>query len=418
MEEITNWQCEFHGLQNPSQDKVDQSGSEPKNFANILCPPLEAFSGHQSRFLVNFCPNGNPEFRRAIGLPIALYGEPPSVLVIVDANSQTAQSLNPSQHGQEQYSLHDLLNLIRSEMNFDHGFDPLLGDSPVARRVRRQVQAIAEHRAECLLIGPVGSGRRQIAETIHYSSGELTSPLIPIKAELCDPELIQSTIRELFSTKESESAKEQGKLLLLNSERLDEPSQIELREFLGMADFSLEIIATASCSLIDLAEQGGFDRELAFRLSSFEIYLRSLRERQADLPVLIQSQIEKFNAEGGRQVGGANKPAMQLLLDYHWPGEFEELVEVIESSCSSATGPNIVKADLPKRLIQAESAREVSPRDSEKIDLPQFLQEVETELIRRAVRVAKGNKTEAASLLNLSRASLLRRWNLIEEKDG
>lgn len=413
IEEITGWQCQYS-----SGDQI---------LANRICPPPEAFSGRSSRFLISLpVQTRSGEFWEADCWMLAQTDQPSCVAVMVA--EQTLELPLNSTAGRDQVdsqnSLGDLLKLVRHSLGSAAGLDPLLGQSDSVVLARRQIELAAAANADLLMVGPLGAGRRKLIEYVHYSQNE-AAPLIPIEASFCDPEIIQQTIRELFvepgkdPTAEpvgDQSQPTAGRILLLNAENLSKPTQVELRGFFQLSNFQFSLSATAGQSLIELADEGEFDRELAFQLSTFVVNLKPLSERAVDIPLLVQSRLEEFNARGGRQLNDANKAAMRLLTEYHWPGEYMELCELIGSACEQATGPNLVKADLPKRLLQAEAARQIGEAAVQEIDLNQFLSEIETELIRRAVSQCKGNKTQAAKLLNISRASLLRRWDQIESQ--
>jgi len=416
VEKITSWRCDFHSL-----GKTDAIAAQ-------LCPPLEAFRGQTGHGKISHDPgNGKIEFRNAAFLTLEQIEDRPSVLVIVEDHAAPKPRINTPAHSNNHY--HDLLKRLRTEIGKNLGFEAILGISTASAKLRRQIQTLCQSASDIVIVGPTGSGRKKVAETIHYGAtdqnrvtgleADKQSPatsglLIPINSSLCDPEMIQSTIRGLFADKDDSVPR----MLILEAEKLSRPSQIELREFFEMPDFRLSVLVTAAESLVGLAEENRFDQDLAVRLSTFEIRIPRLQDRAEDIPLLVQALVEKSNANGGRQLAGANKAAMQLLRQYHWPGEYSELEATISAACESATGPNIVKDDLPKRLAQAESAREFATRPVEQIDLPEYLGEIEAELIRRAVAQAKGNKTQAAKLLGISRASLLRRWSQIENQNG
>jgi DNA-binding NtrC family response regulator len=105
---------------------------------------------------------------------------------------------------------------------------------------------------------------------------------------------------------------------------------------------------------------------------------------------------------------------MDCLLRYDWPGNVDELFELIAEAHRAATGPHISDQDLPSRIHAALTAEQYPRREEVSIQLDPFLTEVERELIQRALRVAKGNKARAARLLGVSRARLLRRIEALE----
>lgn len=139
------------------------------------------------------------------------------------------------------------------------------------------------------------------------------------------------------------------------------------------------------------------------------IELPPLAERREDIPLLAQSFLEDLNARGGKQLRGFAADAMDRLSLYDWPGQIDELSALIREAFMQAEGFEIKSQDLPKKLhLAAEAARYPRPAP-ETIDLEKFLTQVETELIQRALQQAKGNKSQAARLLGITRPRLYRR---------
>src|SRR5262249_17443143 len=147
----------------------------------------------------------------------------------------------------------------------------------------------------------------------------------------------------------------------------------------------------------------------ARRLSTLVIELPPLVQRRDDIPLLAQMFLEELNAAGGKQLRGFAADAMDRLTLYDWPGQIDELSAMVRQAFSQAEGYEITSADLPKQLrLAAEAARHPRPV-VESIDLEKFMTQVEAELIERALRQAKQNKSQAARLLGMTRPRLYRR---------
>jgi DNA-binding NtrC family response regulator len=119
--------------------------------------------------------------------------------------------------------------------------------------------------------------------------------------------------------------------------------------------------------------------------------------------------LEDMNAAGDRQLSGFTHEALDQLAAYPWPGNMDELTEFVGYAFRRAAGPLVSAADLPDRVRFAADASSHAPRPQETIVLDEFLSEIETELIHRALQYAKGNRTKAAQLLGITRSRLLRR---------
>jgi DNA-binding NtrC family response regulator len=169
------------------------------------------------------------------------------------------------------------------------------------------------------------------------------------------------------------------------------------------------IIATSDTALVDIAAQGQFRADLAARLSTIEIHLPPLAERREDVPLLAQMFLEELNAEGERQLQGFTPETLDRLAAYSWPGNIDELAAMVREAHGTAEGRLITPRDLPQRIYLTVAADSRPRRKEESINLDTFLAEIELELIQRALRRAKGNKTRAAKLLGLTRPRLYRR---------
>ena len=155
--------------------------------------------------------------------------------------------------------------------------------------------------------------------------------------------------------------------------------------------------------------KGKFRRDLAFQLGTLTIVLPPLRQRPLDIPLLAQHFLEEFNATQERQLSGFQPAAMELLAGLPWPGNIDDLALAVREACQAATGYQVTLADLPDWVHSAQGAA-VHPRQREvPIRIDEFLAEIEKELLARALRASRGNKSKAANLLGISRPRLLRR---------
>jgi DNA-binding NtrC family response regulator len=195
----------------------------------------------------------------------------------------------------------------------------------------------------------------------------------------------------------------------LEVDQLPAEAQAVLAGMLNISEFGLRTLATTSDPLLQLAGAGRFRLDLAFALSTLAIELPPLSARIDDLPLLAQSLLEDGNLDGERQLSGFEPAALDALRAFSWPGNIEELAEVVQSAAQCAAGPRVAFADLPETIRHWSQAATHPPRREERIVLDEFLQEIEKELLVRALAQAKGNKAKAARLLGVTRARVLRR---------
>jgi DNA-binding NtrC family response regulator len=160
------------------------------------------------------------------------------------------------------------------------------------------------------------------------------------------------------------------------------------------------IAATHHDLSIDVARQT-FRADLLYRIRVARIQPPPLRERRADLPLLVGLFLGQLRSATGKSVEGVSDEAMRILLNYAWPGNVRELRNAIEYAVISCSGPALRATDLPPELTDA---RETEPT------LEQALTSAdERRRVTAALKLARGNRTAAARLLSISRATLYRR---------
>jgi DNA-binding NtrC family response regulator len=179
---------------------------------------------------------------------------------------------------------------------------------------------------------------------------------------------------------------------------------IERREFErlgGRKTIKLDarLLALTNVDLDAAVKAGRFREDLFYRLNVINIRVPPLRERKQDLSQLIQFFVKQFAAKHARKVDRVSQPALALLKAYDYPGNARELANVIERAVIVATGRTIDEHDLPVGL----SAAVVAQRQKEK---PPSLAEMEATYIADVLSATRGNKTECARILGISRKNL------------
>lgn len=377
-----------------------------------LCPPPEAFDGTQREGQIARPPGDllPPEQRPARFGRLPLEAGEALLLVIVEPVPAEADDAKPLPAAITPSELHAQLQRLRGELGRRYAIGQLVGTSDAIRSVREQVRIAAAAQTRVLIVGPAGSGREHVARTIHYAQRSTSiGPLTPIACSLVDAEAMQSTLTSLLRRQAETPTERPPAALLVDVDRLRPDAQQELAGFLLLPDIELHTLATSRISLQRLAAKGRFRTDLAYALSTLTIVLPPLRERQEDVPLLAQHFLEETNAAGGKQLSGFATKAMELLIAHDWPGNFDELARTVREAAGRATGPLVQAADLPDALHLALHAAAHPPREMESIRLDEYLAEIEKELLQRALRVARGNKSKAAELLGINRQRLLRR---------
>lgn len=403
-EKLLGQRCDYHSPDVANDENCLVAG---------LCPPPEAFLIGHSRGVVSAVRDGQPEARQASFLALSLADElAPALLVVVGTATEDVGAggfVNSVSHEPSAQQLHVLLRWLRQSMTGRPALHRWVGESPQVKRVRELFAAASASQVRTVVIGPAGSGRREFARGIHYRPhAEQLAPFVTIDCSTVDAESLQMAVTSLVRHRHH-APHSPAALLLVEVDRLSPDAQRELRGFLELPSFDVRTLATARQSLLRLADQGNYDRSLAFALSTLEIELPFLRQRIDDLPLIVQTLIEELNAAGGKQISGMTPEALERLAVYSWPGDMAQLAGVIKEAWTVAPGPSITLADLPSWLKAAEDAAARPARTAQAIVLDEFLAKVERELLVRALARVQGNKAKAARLLGISRPRLLRR---------
>lgn len=398
MKRLIGLHCAWHSDAEPGATAAAGAG---------LCPPPQVFSG-QTRIAVVHCPtaDGQTVYRRGHFLPLSDGGDESAgvVAILEPADCSAEAALHASSTDD---LLHEQLRRLRRRMATRYRIDSLLGDSPPAARARAQVALAATSGASVLVVGPVGSGKDHVAKSIHYYRSE-PGLLLPLDCAILDVNLLRSALRSAWA-KISGAREGVSTLLLADVDVMPAEAQSDLVELLQLEARPGRLIATATRPLGSLAAAGEFSPLLAGQLSTLTIELPALAERMTDLPLLAQLFLEEVNARGGKQVAGFTDEALDLLCGYSWPENLDELAAVVRQAHERSQGAMVAARDLSEALHCAAGAKVHPPRVDETIVLGEFLASVEKELIERAMKRAKGNKTKAAKLLGLTRPRLYRR---------
>ncbi len=394
--------------------RCDYQASSPHDVdvTAALCPPPEAFAGTTVEAEL-VCPlaAGGLSRRRAHFLPLLREDGDAAVLAVVAAEDQAEQDRERPLEPLDSAALHGRLAELYHQVRAPYQLQRLVGESPAIRHVRDQVQLAIGGPARVAVVGPAGSGCEQVARAIHGGGDpQAAAPLMPLTCSLLDPDLLQTTVTAFLRRVGQQPPQSPGTLLLLDVDELSLDSQLELLALLRLPQFALRTIVTARQSLLELAGGDAFQSELALALSTLVIELPPLSRRRQDIPYLAQQFLEEFNGAGGKQLAGFTVEALDRLCGLPWPGDVDELAAIVNEACQAAEGSSVRPGDLPRRVdLLASAAAHPPPAGDETIKLDEFLSEVESELIGRAMQRARGNKARAARLLGINRQRLLRR---------
>lgn len=306
-----------------------------------------------------------------------------------------------------------------------YNFGKIIGRSKAMQHVLEIVGPVSSKNVNVLLTGETGTGKEMIANAMHYNSPRSTKPFIKVSCATFSEGILES---ELFGHEKGSFTgaitKRIGRFELADNGTifLDEigdmslSTQIKLLRVIQEKEFErvggnetikvdVRIIAATHQDLKQLIEDKKFREDLYYRLNVVHIKLPSLRERKDDIPLLASYFINKFNEEKEYQIKGITKEAMQIIMNYRWPGNVREMENAIESAMALGE-KNIIEAKyLPSFLLLTE------PQDRDFYQLPKeyTLNEIENEIINLALLKTGGNKTKAARILGIGLRTLQRK---------
>ncbi|MHB1285821.1 MAG: sigma-54 interaction domain-containing protein [Leptospirales bacterium] len=323
---------------------------------------------------------------------------------------------------------HDVTQIValKDELKGRYSFGRIIGRSEKMQELFDLLPVIAQSKSTVLIEGESGTGKELVAHALHENSPRREGPFIKLNCAALSEGVLESElfghVRGAFTgAVQSRLGRFElasgGTLFLDEIGEISPTMQVKLLRVLQEEEFErvggtktvkvdVRVIAATNRDLKQAMELGEFRKDLYYRLRVIPITLPPLRERPEDLPLLIQSFVDRFNVEMGKNIQGLTSNAMQVLLNYLYPGNIRELQNILEHSALLCNESRIDIRHLPGDMIpgQAQSSFfEAALLEREP------LKYVEQELIRRAMELSGGNVSEVARRLSMGRSTLWRR---------
>ncbi|OAT85621.1 hypothetical protein A6M21_05625 [Desulfotomaculum copahuensis] len=296
--------------------------------------------------------------------------------------------------------------------------EQITGNSPRMLELKKLVQKVARNDSTVLIRGESGTGKELFAHALHNASPRCARPFVRVNCAALPENLLES---ELFGYREgaftgARKGGKPGKFEQANggSLFLDEIGEMSLNmqakllrvlqekeiERLGDARpvvVDVRLVAASSRNLEEMVRRGAFREDLFYRLNVVVLDIPPLRERSGDIPLLVDDLLQRLSRRLGTIHKSIHPAAMEYLLNYHWPGNVRELENVLERVLNISAGEMITIHDLPVRPLK------------------KAVEELEKTVLRRALKVAGGNRMEAARMLGIGRTTFyekLARYNI------
>jgi len=321
---------------------------------------------------------------------------------------------------------------LTEELQGRFKFEEMVGDSPQMQNIFSLIRKVAPTDATVLVTGESGTGKELVAKAIHSLSLRRDEPFIVINCASIPESLLES---ELFGHEKGAFTgahiQRKGKLEVADRgtvflDEIGEMSlslQVKILRFLQEKviervgsntpiELDVRIVAATNQDLKERIKEGKFREDLYYRLSVIHINLPPLRNRKDDILLLANYFLNKYKKEvSTKTIKGFTRQAKELMLRYYWPGNVREMENRVRSALILADNPFITPLDLG-----FEGKRDMNiVGGTTKVSLKKARSTLEIELIKKALKEAKGNISLAAKILEISRPTLydlMKKYNI------
>ncbi|GHV54877.1 acetoacetate metabolism regulatory protein AtoC [Deltaproteobacteria bacterium] len=329
---------------------------------------------------------------------------------------------------------------LASTLSLVEAGQELIGKSPAMRSMLELLRTVAPSQATVLISGESGAGKELVARAIHRSSPRSKGPYVAVNCAALSESLLES---ELFghekgaftgADKRHEGCFRQadgGTLFLDEIGEMPLAMQVKLLRIIQEREVTrvggeksesvdVRILSATNRDLQREVAAGRFREDLYYRLNVVALEVPPLRKRKEDIPLLARHFASLYALKNKKEVKGFTPESMESLLRYPWPGNVRELENTIERAIVLMMGEYISKRELPDsvRGLAEEQGQDETPPETAWDKLPASLEGVERLAIRRALDRSKGNKSEAAKLLGITRKTLhMKLQKILPEKN-
>lgn len=322
---------------------------------------------------------------------------------------------------------------LKDKLQEKYQFSNIIGKSDKMLKVFDMIKKVAYSNSTVLITGESGTGKELAAKAIHYNSPRKTMPFMSVSCGALPEQLLES---ELFGHVKgaftSADSNKEGLLEVADggSFFLDEIGesplsiQVKLLRVLqertfkrvgGVKEINVDvrIIAATNQNLVELVNQGKFREDMFYRLNVIPIELPPLREKKKDIPLLVNHFIKKFNKYTNKNIKGVSAEAFAVLERYRWPGNVRELENIIERAVVLETEDIIQLQCLPDEIVSSDivdsgisAIKRIQGIAGKGIDLEKVLDDIERDIIIRALDKTNWVMKDAAELLHLNQRSM------------
>ncbi|MDY0237127.1 MAG: sigma 54-interacting transcriptional regulator [Gudongella sp.] len=321
-------------------------------------------------------------------------------------------------------SIEKELNLYRDEFKklnkARYALDSIICENIDMKRLKEITQKVANTNSNVLILGDSGTGKELFAHAIHNNSKRRQAPFIKVNCGAIPFDLVES---EFFGYEEGSftGAKKGGKIgkfkaadggTIFLDEIAELPLNMQVKLLRVLQDREIEkigsvesekvdvrVVAATNKNLEEMVDKGTFRLDLYYRLNVVTLKIPPLKERKDDIPIISNYLIKKISTAENIYVEKISSKAMEFLMRYDWPGNVRELENILERAINFLDeDKKIMTKHLPTKITGMTGVESVK-------SLKDTMDKVEKEVLINSLILSKGNKTEAADALGISRTS-------------
>ncbi|MEM1447386.1 MAG: sigma-54 dependent transcriptional regulator [Planctomycetota bacterium] len=317
---------------------------------------------------------------------------------------------------------------LRARLDDQFGFEGIIGNSPPIRQLIATMKQIAPSPIPVLITGESGTGKELVAQAIHNNSKRAKRQFAPLNCAGLSESILEDElfghVRGAFTGAEKDRQgrfeyANHGTLFLDEVGDMPKSMQAKLLRVLQSGEVvrvgsneprnvDIRLVSATNRDLAERVKEGEFREDLYFRIKGVELKLPALRERREDIPLLTRHFVAQYAKDMEREVPGVAEDVQMTLMQYDWPGNVRQLMNVIQNMVVIADGDTLEPRHLPPEVSQAapgsdaESGAKFSAGGMS-------LDQLEKQAIRDTLRTTSGNREQAAKMLGIGERTLYRK---------
>ncbi|MEH7309131.1 sigma-54-dependent Fis family transcriptional regulator [Neobacillus drentensis] len=296
------------------------------------------------------------------------------------------------------------VNLNAIEFHTAASYIPISGKSELIQKVLKQIDQYSKSEEPVWISGEEGNGKELAAHSIYFKRKTINEPFIVLHCDLLSAEQLKDLLNEDFFQKYAN-----GVIYLKNIDKLNSYMQKELYHIVkNENDKKLQWLVSSEDNIEEKVKSGTFHRELYNTLAQLKIHIPPLRERSEDIEDLVHVFISELHPKYGNGVVGIRLDALEEITNYDWPGNVEQLKQVIEQLFLQSHSYYIEKEEVRTAINRLEQQEKKNGALTH-IDISGTLEEIEKQVITKVLEEEGLNQSKAAKRLGINRSTLWRK---------